>query len=110
MTSYGATLADDDVEGALFDIDGTLLDTMPGFFPSWVYACEQHGLSITIEQFYGYAGQPMPDICEDLHIQVKVRPTACPWAPAAWARAWPLSFVAIALVGSAGHACPARLR
>ena len=41
---------------------GTVLDTMPGFFPSWVFACKRLGLSITEEEFYGFAGQPMPDI------------------------------------------------
>ena len=41
---------------------GTVLDTMPGFFPSWVFACNRLGLSITEEEFYGFAGQPMPDI------------------------------------------------
>jgi beta-phosphoglucomutase-like phosphatase (HAD superfamily) len=50
---------------------GTLLDTMPGFFPSWTYACAQHGLTITMEQFYGFAGVPMPDICEQLHLAQK---------------------------------------
>eukprot|EP01048_Picozoa_sp_COSAG05_P018024 COSAG05_NODE_2565_length_2890_cov_2.909710_2_plen_193_part_00 len=63
----GPELADADVQGAIFDIDGTLLDTMPGYFPSWTYACEQLGLSITEEEFYGFAGQPMPDIIAQLH-------------------------------------------
>ena len=40
-------LNDDEVEGFLFDIDGTLVDTMPHFYPSWIVACEQHGLTIT---------------------------------------------------------------
>jgi hypothetical protein len=35
----GPNLGDDEVEGAIFDIDGTLVDTMPGYFPSWTYAC-----------------------------------------------------------------------
>jgi len=38
---------DDEVEGYIFDIDGTLIDTMPHFFPSWVLACKEHGLTIT---------------------------------------------------------------
>ena len=40
---------------------------MPGFFPSWTFACEKLGLSITEEEFYGFAGQPMPDIIAQLH-------------------------------------------
>jgi hypothetical protein len=66
-TVLGPDLSDDEIQGAIFDIDGTLLDTMPGYFPSWVYACDKLGLSITEEEFYGFAGQPMPDIIAQLH-------------------------------------------
>ena len=66
-TVFGPELADADVQGAIFDIDGTLLDTMPGYFPSWTYACEKLGLAITEGQFYGFAGRPMPDIIKQLH-------------------------------------------
>lgn len=59
-------LNDDEVEGFLFDIDGTLVDTMPHFYPSWIVACEQHGLTITEDEFYGFSGLPLPVIVAKL--------------------------------------------
>ena len=52
---------------ALFDVDGTLVDSMGRFFPSWNEAGKEYGLSMTEAQFYGYAGRPLPDIVEDFY-------------------------------------------
>ena len=60
-------LPDAAVKGHLFDVDGTLIDTMPLFFQSWVDVCADFGLSITEHQFYGYAGLPLPEIVRRLH-------------------------------------------
>mmetsp|Transcript_5877 Transcript_5877/g.17359 ORF Transcript_5877/g.17359 Transcript_5877/m.17359 type:complete len:250 (+) Transcript_5877:147-896(+) len=55
-------------DAALFDVDGTLVDSMPRFFPSWNLAGEVHGgLSMTEAEFYAYGGWPLPDIVRDLH-------------------------------------------
>ena len=53
--------------GLLFDCDGTLLDTMPLFFQSWLDVCPQFGLTITEDDFYSFAGLPLPDIVRILH-------------------------------------------
>ncbi|KAL1524682.1 hypothetical protein AB1Y20_019568 [Prymnesium parvum] len=55
------------IQGMLFDCDGTLLNTMPLFFHSWEEVCPQFGLRITIDDFYAYAGWPLPSIVRDLH-------------------------------------------
>jgi beta-phosphoglucomutase-like phosphatase (HAD superfamily) len=60
-----------EIQGALFDVDGTLLDTMPQFWPSWPEWGKPHGLSITESDFYSYAGMPMPDIMRDLYEREK---------------------------------------
>lgn len=53
---------------ALFDVDGTLVDSMSRFFPSWGEAGAKHGgLCMPEDQFYDYAGRPLPDIVEDLY-------------------------------------------
>ena len=56
---------------ALFDVDGTLVDSMGRFFPSWNEAGADYGLSMTEAEFYGYAGMPLPDIVEDLYRRCK---------------------------------------
>jgi beta-phosphoglucomutase-like phosphatase (HAD superfamily) len=61
----------DQLQGALFDVDGTLLDTMPQFWPSWPEWGALHGLTITEDDFYGYAGWPMPDILRDIYERQK---------------------------------------
>jgi beta-phosphoglucomutase-like phosphatase (HAD superfamily) len=60
-------LRDDEVQGLLFDCDGTLIDTMPLFLKSWQAVCPQFGLSMTMDDFYGVAGVPLPDIVRMLH-------------------------------------------
>ena len=52
---------------ALFDVDGTLVDSMGRFFPSWNEAGKEYNMSMTEAQFYGYAGMPLPDIVEDFY-------------------------------------------
>jgi len=56
-----------EVKGALFDVDGTLLDSMSGFFPSWVAVGKDYGITLTEEEFYAYGGWPLPEIVKDLH-------------------------------------------
>jgi beta-phosphoglucomutase-like phosphatase (HAD superfamily) len=68
MTTVGpAFLADAEVRGHLFDVDGTLVDTMPLFFFSWEQVCPQFGLKMTLDDFYGYAGVPLPEIVRSVH-------------------------------------------
>lgn len=62
-------LEDSEVKGLLFDCDGTLLDSMPLFYHSWVTVCPEFGLAMSEADFYGYAGMPLPDIVRDLHMK-----------------------------------------
>ena len=55
-------------KAALFDVDGTLVDSMPRFYPSWNEAGKLHGgLSMSLDEFYAYGGWPLPEITRDLH-------------------------------------------
>jgi beta-phosphoglucomutase-like phosphatase (HAD superfamily) len=67
MTVGTRVLADSEVRGLLFDCDGTLLDSMPLFLHSWTAVCPRFGLSMTMDDFYGYAGLPLPDIVRAMH-------------------------------------------
>eukprot|EP00413_Alexandrium_margalefii_P035287 CAMPEP_0204582514 /NCGR_PEP_ID=MMETSP0661-20131031/45263_1 /ASSEMBLY_ACC=CAM_ASM_000606 /TAXON_ID=109239 /ORGANISM="Alexandrium margalefi, Strain AMGDE01CS-322" /LENGTH=266 /DNA_ID=CAMNT_0051591803 /DNA_START=44 /DNA_END=840 /DNA_ORIENTATION=- len=68
MAFVGSHRVGDKPDAALFDVDGTLVDSMPRFFPSWNDAGAEHGgLVMTEDAFYDYAGWPLPDIVQDLH-------------------------------------------
>lgn len=71
LTVGPKALPDADVKGHLFDVDGTLINTMPLFFKSWIDVCSGFGLSITEQQFYGFAGLPLPEIVRLLHQAAK---------------------------------------
>jgi len=66
MSVLGGRLVEE-VQGALFDIDGTLLDTMPGFLPGWNITGEEFGLKMSEEVFYGFGGWALPDIIRKWH-------------------------------------------
>lgn len=55
-------LHDADVKGHIFDVDGTLIDTMPGFLPSWYTVSAEKGMKMTDELFYCCAGLPLADV------------------------------------------------
>jgi beta-phosphoglucomutase-like phosphatase (HAD superfamily) len=57
----GAELA-----GVVFDVDGTLLDTMPAFYPSWNVAGEKYGVFLSEDAFYGAAGLPLDVIARNM--------------------------------------------
>ena len=71
LTVGPKSLSDGAVKGHLFDVDGTLIDTMPLFFRSWIDVCDGFGLSITEHQFYGFAGLPLPEIVRRLYHAAK---------------------------------------
>ena len=46
----------------IFDCDGTVLDTMEWYYPSWEQTCGSHGIAITRQKFYSCAGIPVREI------------------------------------------------
>lgn len=59
------------LQALLFDFDGTLVDSMGRFFPSWNTAGAKFGVSMTEAAFYSYAGLPLPEIVRILHREQK---------------------------------------
>jgi HAD superfamily hydrolase (TIGR01509 family) len=47
-----------DSQAFIFDLDGTLADTMPVHFGMWQVIARQHGLVFTEERFYALGGVP----------------------------------------------------
>jgi HAD superfamily hydrolase (TIGR01509 family) len=46
----------------IFDLDGTLADTMPVHFDVWQVVARRHGLTFPEERFYSLGGMPTPRI------------------------------------------------
>jgi beta-phosphoglucomutase family hydrolase len=55
------------IEGLIFDCDGTIADTMPLHYRSWVAALGEHGVEFPEALFYEMAGIPTPRIVEILN-------------------------------------------
>eukprot|EP01134_Creolimax_fragrantissima_P005284 CFRG5284T1 len=57
--------------------DGTLVDTMPSHQESWTEACAKHGITMSDQEFYGFAGMGTGDIVrilsekQDVHVDVE---------------------------------------
>lgn len=53
---------EEELEGLIFDCDGTLVDSMPSYWQSWDETCKYYGLNFTQKRFYELAGVPVEDI------------------------------------------------
>ncbi|MEM9295298.1 MAG: HAD-IA family hydrolase [Planctomycetota bacterium] len=53
-------------EALVFDLDGTLADTMPAHFASWSAIAGKYGLHFPEDQFYAWGGRPSSAIVQDL--------------------------------------------
>jgi beta-phosphoglucomutase-like phosphatase (HAD superfamily) len=55
-----------ELQGLIFDCDGTLVDTMPAYWESWRRLTRQFGLNFNEKRFYSLAGTPVRDIIQML--------------------------------------------
>lgn len=53
-------------DGLVFDMDGTLADTMPTHFIAWSRSMAEHGIDFPEERFYALGGVPAVKIIEML--------------------------------------------
>lgn len=56
-----------DVKGLIFDLDGTIADTMPIHFIAWRNAAARYGINFTTELFEQLAGIPLYKTVEKLN-------------------------------------------
>lgn len=54
------------IEALIFDIDGTLVDTMPTHYKACQIACKKHGFDFPLDFFLSEAGRPTLSVFEDL--------------------------------------------
>jgi HAD superfamily hydrolase (TIGR01509 family) len=76
------------MQGFIFDLDGTLADTMPVHYGAWLEILGRHGLVLAEERFYGLGGIPTRKIAEML-----VRESGLAIDPAVVAREKEAAFV-----------------
>jgi len=53
-------------DGLIFDMDGTLADTMPTHFIAWSRSMAQYGIQFSEERFYALGGVPAVNVIEIL--------------------------------------------
>jgi len=53
-----------DIQGLIFDCDGTLADTMPLHFHAWRSTLDRYGIALDEDRFYSLGGQPTVKIVE----------------------------------------------
>lgn len=56
------TTTEKSTRALIFDLDGTLADTMPAHFVAWTAALARHGLSLSEDRFYELGGWPTTKI------------------------------------------------
>lgn len=61
------------IEALIFDCDGTLVDTMPLHFVAWTKTLEKHGMKLSEQRFYEFAGMPTAKIVEILAAEEGLR-------------------------------------
>ncbi len=55
-----------ETEGLIFDLDGTLADTMPLHFRAWQRACQNHGMDMSSAYLKSRMGRPAWEIGRDI--------------------------------------------
>lgn len=66
MSNLTIDYPETDFEALIFDLDGTLADSMPAHFKAWCKALEEHGAPSVFPEdvFYAMGGRPTRDIVE----------------------------------------------
>ena len=66
MTQYDLKIPKPDYKALIFDLDGTLVDSMPAHFKAWCKALEDQGQPGVFPEdvFYAMGGRPTRDIVE----------------------------------------------
>jgi len=54
----------EDIRGIIFDLDGTLADTMPAHYEAWQAILRQYALDMSEDRFYALGGWPTKKVAE----------------------------------------------
>jgi len=62
----GTVLDSADFKALIFDMDGTLVDTLPVHYAAWIKACEKHKVNFSMEYFRKLTGRPALELSKDI--------------------------------------------
>lgn len=68
----GVLLAIEKADALIFDMDGTLVDSMPAHFHAWTQVANEFGLSLSESRFYELGGVPTKETLEILSAECGV--------------------------------------
>lgn len=68
-TTSRMIVVSENIRGLIFDLDGTLADTMPAHFRAWTETLDAFGVPFPEDFFYSLGGMPTPRIIELLNRQ-----------------------------------------
>lgn len=55
-----------DIKAFIFDMDGTLVDTLPAHYEAWLQACSEFKVSFSMDYFQSLTGRPATELGKDL--------------------------------------------
>ena len=61
-----------DMQGLIFDLDGTLVDSLPLHYEAWSYALAKYDYTLSKSDFKDFTGMPTIKIVEQLNEQYKL--------------------------------------
>lgn len=54
------------IEALIFDMDGTLVDTLPAHYEAWIKACEEFNACFSMDYFRKLTGRPTLELGKDI--------------------------------------------
>ncbi|HEX3725185.1 MAG TPA: beta-phosphoglucomutase family hydrolase [Pirellulales bacterium] len=64
MNDFDDRLSMSEIDGIIFDCDGTLADTMPAHYEAWAAVLERYELAMSEDRFYELGGWPTLRVAE----------------------------------------------
>lgn len=54
------------IKGLIFDMDGTLVNSIPAHYNAWIEACRKYDVSFSFEYFIDLTGRPVIELSKDI--------------------------------------------
>ncbi len=54
------------IKGLIFDMDGTLINSLPAHYKAWLEACNSYGVDFTFDYFTTLTGRPVIELSKDI--------------------------------------------